>query len=81
MNLNNPPIAFTITRLDTPLGIIRATGQWAPNTPTVTGAKLFISTFDIMGTDGWVALDIKLPKTSALINELNDKILHHLQTR
>jgi hypothetical protein len=84
MNLNNPPIAFTITRLDTHLGIIRLSGEWSWNntvSATQTDATLSVSSLDIMGTDGWVALDIKLPNTCTLLEKLNDQIVEHLQKR
>ncbi|WP_394392420.1 hypothetical protein [Shewanella woodyi] len=84
MNLDKPPTAFTITRLDTPLGIIKVEGEWSwSNTvsATQTDARLSISSLDIMGTDGWVALDLKLPNTCALIEKLNVQIVEHLQKR
>ncbi len=81
MNLNNPPVAFTITRLNTSQGIIKATGEWNSDSLTMTENKLLIFTLDIMGTDGWVALDLKLPNTCALIEKLNVQIVEHLQKR
>ncbi|WP_064791675.1 hypothetical protein [Shewanella woodyi] len=84
MNLNNPPVAFTITRLDTPLGTIRVEGEWSwSNTvsATQTDAILSVSSLDIMGTDGWVALDLKLPNTSTILEKLNVQIVEHLQKR
>ncbi|ACA86133.1 hypothetical protein [Shewanella woodyi] len=81
MNLNNPPVAFTITRLNTSQGIIKATGEWNSDSLTMTENKLLIFTLDIMGTDGWVALDLTQSKTKMLLDELNDEVLLHLQKR
>ena len=73
--------AFSISRLNTSMGIIRAKGEWPQNMLTMTSPELTIFTLDIMGTDGWVALDITLPDTLTVIDKLNSEILQHLQTR
>jgi len=72
---------FSISRLNTHLGIIKVTGVWEPTPLGIVQAELQILTLDIMGTDGWVALDITRPKTLTLIDKLNSEILQHLQTR
>ncbi|MEC4725737.1 hypothetical protein HWQ46_09300 [Shewanella sp. D64] len=47
----------------------------------MTENELLILTLDIMGTDGWVALDLTQSTTKVLLDELNDEVLLHLQTR
>ncbi|MDB0034830.1 hypothetical protein N9E78_00775 [bacterium] len=81
INTTSEKTAFTVSRLNTSLGIIRVTGMWQPPTLTMTQAELLILTLDIMGTDGWVALNITLPDTLIFINKLNHEILLHLYTR
>ncbi len=78
---NTEKNAFIITRLNTTQGIIKATGEWTPSSLTMTDNALLILTLDIMGTDGWVALDLTQSKTKVLLDELNDEMLLHLQTR
>ncbi|GGI84212.1 hypothetical protein GCM10007978_22380 [Shewanella hanedai] len=78
---NTEKNAFIITRLNTTQGIIKATGEWAPSSLTMTDNALLILTLDIMSTDGWVALDLTQSKTKVLLDELNDEVLLHLQTR
>ena len=78
---NTEKNAFIITRLNTTQGIIKATGEWASASLTMTDNALLILTLDIMGTDGWVALDLTQSKTKVLLDELNDEVLLHLQTR
>lgn len=81
MMSNTEKSSFTITRLNTTQGIIKATGEWTPASLTMTENELLILTLDIMGTDGWVALDLTQSTTKLLLDELNDEVLLHLQTR
>ena len=78
---NTEKNAFFITRLNTTQGIIKATGEWTPASLTMTKNKLLILTLDIMGTDGWVTLDLTQSKTKVLLGKLSDEVLLHLQTR
>lgn len=66
-NTTSETTTFAISRLNTSLGIIRVTGMWQPTSVTMTQAELLILTLDIMGTDGWVALNTTLPDTVIVI--------------
>jgi hypothetical protein len=64
---------FEISRIHTPLGIFRVSGD-------VSDQKaLAISQLEIMGTDGWLFLDIQSAKIANLIKQLEPHLQAHLQ--
>lgn len=65
---------FTITRLHTQFGIIKASGQWQLNTVTETQ----FNKLEQMSTDGWIALDINHPANSQFIAAIKPEIHQHL---
>ena len=65
--------SFEISRIHTPLGIFRVSGEvYDQNT-------LAISQLEIMGTDGWLFLNIQSKKFVNLIKQLEPHLLAHLQ--
>ncbi|WP_299004142.1 hypothetical protein [uncultured Shewanella sp.] len=70
--------AFNITRIHTPNGIFKLTGK----TVTDTGStKLQIDTLDILGTDGWITLDIKARHTQRLIHLIEADCIEHIKEK
>ena len=64
---------FEISRIHTPLGIFRVSGD-VSNQNT-----LAISQLEIMGTDGWLFLDIQSAKVANLIKQLEPHLLTNLK--
>lgn len=64
---------FEISRIHTPLGIFRVSGEASDQN------TLAISQLEIMGTDGWLFLDIQSAKVANLIKQLEPHLLAHLQ--
>ncbi|MBB1270839.1 hypothetical protein [Shewanella sp. SR44-3] len=76
---------FTISRINTPLGIFRLAGVWQPQSvdiPTAMianiSANISVDAIAIMGTDGWVELRPHDQKVIKLINELAGDLHQHL---
>jgi len=65
--------SFEISRIHTPLGIFRVSGEVSDKN------ALAISQLEIMGTDGWLFLDIQSKKVANLIQQLEPHLLTHLQ--
>ncbi|MAD90428.1 MAG: hypothetical protein CMK64_12045 [Pseudoalteromonas sp.] len=65
--------SFEISRIHTPLGIFRVSGEVSDRN------DLAISQLEIMGTDGWLFLDIQSKKVDNLIKQLEPHLLAHLQ--
>ncbi|WP_144213920.1 hypothetical protein [Shewanella donghaensis] len=65
---------FTITRLHTQFGIIKASGQWHTNSTTDTQ----FNQLEQMSTDGWIALDINHPANSQFIAAIQPEVHQHL---
>ena len=65
---------FTITRLHTERGIFRAKGRWRP----APQALLHLDSLAIMGSDGWVTLDLADARVDTLVTELTPALLRHL---
>ncbi|WP_298768824.1 hypothetical protein [uncultured Shewanella sp.] len=70
--------AFNITRIHTPKGIFKLTGKTVADTGST---KLQVDTLDILGTDGWITLDIYACHTQTLIHLIEDDCLQHLQEK
>ncbi|NQY64054.1 MAG: hypothetical protein HRT38_10045 [Alteromonadaceae bacterium] len=66
--------AFTITRLHTKQGIFRLKGMQDNDPPE----KIAITKIEILGSDGWVLLDLNHDKIINLIADLHDGIIQHL---
>ncbi|WP_138632672.1 hypothetical protein [Pseudoalteromonas phenolica] len=64
---------FEISRIHTPLGIFRVSGGVSEQN------DLTISQLKIMGTDGWLFLDIQSTKVTNLIKQLEPHLLAHLK--
>ncbi|TMP83123.1 hypothetical protein CWB73_02680 [Pseudoalteromonas phenolica] len=64
---------FEISRIHTPLGIFRVSGEVSDQN------TMAISQLEIMGTDGWLFLDIQSAKVANLIKQLEPYLLAHLQ--
>jgi len=67
---------FNISRINTELGIFRVSGDWCFKIPDVENINL--KSIEVMGTDGWVLLNITSEKNSQLINNLLPLLLSHL---
>ena len=67
---------FHISRINTEFGIYRVSGQWHTNIPKVE--EIHLKSIDVMGTDGWVSLNITCDRHSKLINNLLPLFLSHL---
>lgn len=65
--------SFEISRIHTPLGIFRVSGEVSDQN------TMAISQLEIMGTDGWLFLDIQSAKVANLIKQLEPHLLAHLQ--
>ncbi len=73
------PKNFTIPRLTTDRGTFRIAGSWcgARSAPV----EVQVDSIEIMGTDGWVELDLKNENVIALIRELAPSVQDHLPTK
>ncbi|MDO6619533.1 hypothetical protein AB4140_15740 [Shewanella sp. 10N.286.51.B2] len=67
-------MGFSISRLHSSVGIIKATGQW--DADTISGTKF--TQLEQMSTDGWVALDIHHPTNSQFIASIKAEVYRHL---
>jgi len=65
--------SFEISRIHTPLGIFRVSGDVSDQN------DLAISQLEIMGTDGWLSLDIQSKKVVNLMKQLKPHLLTHLK--
>lgn len=70
-------LGFTITRLDTPWGMFRIDGYWLDE-ETATARQLRIEQLCMMGTDGWVSLDLEVREVVSLVAKLTPEVLAHL---
>lgn len=71
---------FNISRLTTERGIFRIAGKLTMNMPNSTvQPPIHITSLEIMGTDGWQALDIIADSLQPLLNELTSLVIEHLQ--
>lgn len=64
---------FEISRIHTPLGIFRVSGEVSDQN------DLAISQLEIMGTDGWLFLNIQSGKVVNLIKQLESHLQAHLK--
>ncbi len=64
--------SFNINRLDTCAGIVKLSGDLE-----LTG-NININQLSIMGTDGWLALDIDHQHSQNLIKQIRAQIITHL---
>lgn len=67
---------FNISRINTDFGIFRVSGHWFPDETVAT--KITMRSLEIMGTDGWLSLDLASSSNAQLINKLQLVLLHHL---
>ena len=65
--------SFEISRIHTPLGIFRVSGEVSDQN------TMAISQLEIMGTDGWLFLDIQSAKVANLIKQLEPRELAHFK--
>lgn len=65
---------FSISRLNTSIGIIKLEGEIRQ------GQIIAINQFSIMGTDGWLELDVAHQHTQELIQGLQDEVALHLRS-
>ena len=65
--------SFEISRIHTPLGIFRVSGEVSDQN------TMAISQLEIMGTDGWLFLDIQSAKVANLIKQLEPRLLAHFK--
>ncbi|MCL1056677.1 hypothetical protein L2729_01570 [Shewanella gelidimarina] len=71
---------FSISRITTPEGIFRISGETAINKSSTTAEhSIYITALDIMSTDGWQALDVSVDSMQTLICSLHPHILCHLK--
>lgn len=66
---------FNITRLNTSHGIVKMHGKQVLHE---TGTRLMIEQFALMGTDGWVLMDINSANTMQLLAQIELEVLAHL---
>lgn len=67
---------FTISRINTSLGIFRIAGFWCNENENA--CKIDITSIEIMGTDGWVLLNHASDDVISLIAELTPTLSVHL---
>lgn len=67
---------FSISRINTELGIFRVSGDWCFNASYVENINLEL--IEVMGTDGWVLLNQTSESNAQLISELLPLIVSHL---
>jgi len=64
---------FTISRINTSLGIFRVSGCWCHENPEA--GKVEVSSIEMMGTDGWVLLNLASDKVMNIIAELTPTLI------
>ncbi len=69
-------VYFNISRINTDFGIFRVSGYWCFKNPDLENIK--VKSIEIMGTDGWVLLNITSETNVQLINNLMPLLLAHL---
>lgn len=67
--------AFNITRLNTAQGIVKMHGKQVRDD---AGIRLIIEQFSLMGTDGWVLMEINSVNTMQLLAQIELEVLAHL---
>jgi hypothetical protein len=67
--------AFSISRLQTSLGIFRLEGKYEG---AHSQQRVQLSRIEVMGTDGWVELDINFNSTQKLVIAINNEVVSHL---
>jgi len=67
---------FTISRINTSLGIFRIAGYWCNESEDA--CKIDISSIEMMGTDGWVLLNHASDNVMSLITKLTTTLTAHL---
>ena len=72
-------LPFHISRIHTQKGIFRLSGHWQGGEQGGTGLK--VAAIDILGTDGWLALDSGSREIAVLIGELTPELLAHLKEK
>jgi hypothetical protein len=67
---------FTISRINTKLGIFRVAGYWCHENQAA--CKVAVSSIEMMGTDGWVLLNHASDNVVKIIAELTPTLTTHL---
>lgn len=67
---------FTISRINTSLGIFRICGYWEHENQEV--AKIDVSSIEVMGTDGWVLLNHTSDNVMNIISAIRPALTTHL---
>ncbi|PMG79191.1 hypothetical protein BCU84_06000 [Shewanella sp. 10N.286.51.B7] len=67
-------IPFTITRLHTNFGIIKAKGLWEAQAVDSTQ----VNVLEQLSTDGWVELDVLHPANGQFIAAISPLVFQHL---
>lgn len=68
---------FNISRLNTHLGIIKLKGTTRFDRQT-NQRSIMVFNLEIMGSDGWVKLDINHEQTQHMLKRLHNEIIAHL---
>ncbi|WP_133408166.1 hypothetical protein [Parashewanella tropica] len=67
---------FNISRINTELGIFRISGHLSAH--LVNSEFISYKSLQIMGTDGWISLNVSSNENSQLLSDLKPIILQHL---
>ena len=70
---------FTISRIDTDLGVFRISGLWCKK--NLAPLSLDITLIEVMGTDGWLLLNHLADEVIILLEALTPTLFEHLQSR
>ncbi len=67
---------FKVSRIHTDFGIFKVSGEWSVKKTIAENIK--IHSIEVMGTDGWVLLDLNNCRSAELISKLQPLLLSHL---
>jgi hypothetical protein len=70
---------FTISRIDTDLGVFRVSGFWCNK--DIAPLALEVALIEVMSTDGWLVLNPSTNAVVTLLDSLSPMLLEHLQAR
>ncbi|AZQ84729.1 hypothetical protein EKO29_12410 [Colwellia sp. Arc7-635] len=70
---------FTISRIDTDLGIFRVSGLWCNK--KIAPLPLDITLIEVMSTDGWHLLNRSTDEVIILLENLTPILLVHLKSQ
>lgn len=71
---------FHITRIHLNQGIFKITGEWLGihDSSAISLQSLTLSKLEMMGSDGWLALDLSQEIVCKLMGEIKPQVLTHL---